>query len=46
MPARVYKLTFLLVIHPDGTLTLAGKGMQFGTLGTCGTGSRILGDQR
>ena len=27
------------VIHPDGTITLAGKGMQSGTLGTCGTGS-------
>jgi hypothetical protein len=28
-----------LVIHPDGSVTLAGKGMVSGTLGTCGTGS-------
>jgi len=27
------------VIHPNGTVTLVGKGMQSGTLGTCGTGS-------
>jgi len=28
-----------LVIHPDSSVTLAGKGMVSGTLGTCGTGS-------
>jgi hypothetical protein len=27
------------VIHPTGLVTLVGKGMQSGTLGTCGTGS-------
>ena len=27
------------VIHPDGNITLLGTGTQFGTLGTCGTGS-------
>jgi hypothetical protein len=27
------------VIHPDGSATLLGTGTQFGTLGTCGTGS-------
>jgi hypothetical protein len=27
------------VIHPDGSVTLQGMGMQSGTLGTCGTGS-------
>jgi hypothetical protein len=27
------------VIHPDGSVTLHGKGVQSGTLGTCGTGS-------
>jgi hypothetical protein len=27
------------VIHPDGRATLLGTGTQFGTLGTCGTGS-------
>ena len=27
-----------VVIHPDGTVTLAGKGMISGALGTCGTG--------
>jgi hypothetical protein len=26
-------------IHPDGSATLLGTGTQFGTLGTCGTGS-------
>ena len=28
-----------VVIHPDGTVTLAGMGVQSGTHGTCGTGS-------
>jgi hypothetical protein len=28
-----------LVIHPDGSVTLAGTGAVSGTLGTCGTGS-------
>ncbi len=28
-----------LVIYPDGSVTLAGKGTISGTLGTCGTGS-------
>jgi len=28
-----------VVIHPDGTVTLTGMGIQSGTLGTCGTGS-------
>jgi hypothetical protein len=28
-----------VVIHPDGSVTLAGMGTQSGTLGTCGTGS-------
>jgi hypothetical protein len=28
-----------VVIHPDGSVTLAGKGVISGTLGTCGTGS-------
>lgn len=27
------------VVHPDGTVTEQGKGIQSGTLGTCGTGS-------
>jgi hypothetical protein len=27
------------VIHPDGNITLPGTGTQFGTMGTCGTGS-------
>lgn len=27
------------VIHADGSATLLGTGTQFGTLGTCGTGS-------
>jgi hypothetical protein len=27
------------VIHPGGHVTLLGTGTQFGTLGTCGTGS-------
>ena len=27
------------VIHPDGSLTLVGMGVQSGKLGTCGTGS-------
>jgi hypothetical protein len=27
------------VIRPDGSATLRGTGTQFGTLGTCGTGS-------
>jgi len=27
------------VIHPDGSLTVAGQGVISGTLGTCGTGS-------
>jgi len=27
------------VLHPDGSGTLAGKGIQSGTLGACGTGS-------
>lgn len=31
--------TDAIVIQPDGTETLAGKGTQSGTLGTCGTGS-------
>jgi hypothetical protein len=28
-----------VVIHPDGSITIAGKGMMSGTFGTCGTGS-------
>jgi hypothetical protein len=28
-----------VVIHPDGSITIAGKGIASGTLGTCGTGS-------
>ena len=28
-----------VVIHPDGSVTLAGKGVISGTLGTCGSGS-------
>jgi hypothetical protein len=31
--------TDLVVIHPDGSVTLIGTGIQSGTLGTCGTGS-------
>lgn len=31
--------TDTVVIHPEGTVTLAGHGMQSGQLGTCGTGS-------
>jgi hypothetical protein len=31
--------TDTLVIHPGGSVTLAGMGTQSGTLGTCGTGS-------
>ncbi len=27
------------VVHPGGLVTEQGKGVQFGTLGTCGTGS-------
>jgi hypothetical protein len=27
------------VIHPNGRVTLTGRGVQSGTLGTCGTGS-------
>ena len=27
------------VIHPDGSVTLEGKGVQSGRLGTCGSGS-------
>jgi hypothetical protein len=31
--------TDTVVIHPDGSVALAGTGTQSGTLGTCGTGS-------
>ena len=31
--------TDLALIQPDGRVTLAGKGVASGTLGTCGTGS-------
>lgn len=27
------------VLHPDGSVTIEGKGMQSGKLGTCGTGT-------
>src|SRR6202035_865953 len=35
------------VIHPDGNITLLGTGTQFGSLGTCATGSvRYVTEQR
>ena len=37
--AATFTETDQVVLHPDGTVTLAGKGMISGALGTCGTGS-------
>jgi len=37
--AATFTETDQVVIHPDGSVTLAGKGVISGTLGTCGSGS-------